>query len=308
MFKLLCVIGLRTIWMLFYLVSTVIKVNMELCWSFLTWSISIVTLPARALSALYREKLMERRVLEMQNELETIVWSREELEAHLQVAIKEHRLMDSILTELEDDHEKAIVKIELLENEVHELKSENLRLQEIQRKGFCEAGHKDYVACGISSLKLSDDGSEISVDNVITHKDCQETVSSCTPRPRRLSSLSSDDQLVAVQEKEVAVFQSLFSASLSVMVGLVIREAEDPCTPLVLALFTVVSMSLISVVRFFLTINKSASDVVALVSLNWFILGTLTYPTLPRVACILLPPVSTCLDRVLVHLFRASFS
>lgn len=84
--------------------------------------------------------------------------------------------------------------------------------------------------------------------------------------------------------KEVAVSQSLFSAMLSVLIGMVVWSDQEPCMPLVMALFMVVGMSLKSVVQFFSTVkNKPASDAVALLSLNWFILGTLTYPTLPRV-------------------------
>ena len=92
------------------------------------------------------------------------------------------------------------------------------------------------------------------------------------------------------QRREVALSQSLFSAILSLVVGIVVLEAEDPCMPLVVALFSVVAMSLKSVVQFFFTIkNKPASDAVALLSFNWFILGTLTYPTLPRVVRIFTP-------------------
>ncbi|KAJ4837818.1 hypothetical protein Tsubulata_029665 [Turnera subulata] len=92
------------------------------------------------------------------------------------------------------------------------------------------------------------------------------------------------------QRREVALSQSLFSALLSLLVGMIIWEAEDPCMPLVVALFIVVGMSLKSVVLFFSTIrNKPASEAVALLSFNWFILGTLTYPTLPKLARLLTP-------------------
>lgn len=90
--------------------------------------------------------------------------------------------------------------------------------------------------------------------------------------------------------RDVALSQSLFSAVLSLLVGLVIWKADDSCTPLVVALFSVVGVSLKSVVQFFSTIkNKPASDAVALLSFSWFILGTLTYPTLPIAARMLGP-------------------
>lgn len=80
-----------------------------------------------------------------------------------------------------------------------------------------------------------------------------------------------------------ALYRSLFSSILSLVVGMVIWEARNPCSPLVVALFFVVGMSLHSVVVFFSTIkNKPATDAVALLCLNCFILGTLSSPILPR--------------------------
>lgn len=55
---------------------------------------------------------------DMQIELENLAWDRKELQQHLQTAIKEHKLMELILAELEEEHDKAIAKIELLEGEV----------------------------------------------------------------------------------------------------------------------------------------------------------------------------------------------
>ncbi|KAM1305736.1 hypothetical protein ACFX2F_023229 [Malus domestica] len=91
---------------------------------------------------------------------------------------------------------------------------------------------------------------------------------------------------------------SLFSAVLSLVVGMIVWQAEDPCMPLIVALFSVVGMSLKSVVQFFSTIKKRpASDAVALLSFNWFILGTLT--TLPKVAHTVVPVALNFVDRAL---------
>lgn len=54
----------------------------------------------------------------MQIELENLAWDRKQLQQHLQIAIKEHKMMELILAELEEEHDKAIAKIELLEGEV----------------------------------------------------------------------------------------------------------------------------------------------------------------------------------------------
>ncbi len=57
---------------------------------------------------------------------------------------------------------------------------------------------------------------------------------------------------------------------------------QDPCTPLVIALFTVVGVSLANVVRFLSKIQSHQGFIaVALLSLNWFVLGTLAHPALP---------------------------
>lgn len=117
---------------------------------------------------------------------------------------------------------------------------------------------------------------------------------------------SVDDESLLERQRFVALHRSLFSAILSLLVGMIIWEAEDPCLPLVAALFTVVGMSMNSVVQFFSTMkNKPASDAVALLSLNWFMLGALTYPTLPRASHILAPPRATIrfADRIVSWLF-----
>lgn len=113
--------------------------------------------------------------------------------------------------------------------------------------------------------------------------------------------ISEGDETFQHVRKIVAIRQSLFSTFLSLLVGLIIWEAEDPCFPLVAALFAVVGMSISSVVHFFFTVkNKPASDAVALLSINCFMLGTLTCPTLPRLAIFCAPwPM-----RVLDWLFR----
>ncbi|CAN1804994.1 hypothetical protein LINPERHAP1_LOCUS24102 [Linum perenne] len=110
---------------------------------------------------------------------------------------------------------------------------------------------------------------------------------------RSTSHCSNMDEVL--EQRDVAFWQSVLSAMLSLTVGMIIYEAKDAnCMPLVVALYTVVGMSMKNVVKFFSTIdNKPASDAVALLSFNCFILGTLTYPTLPKVVRILGSLVST---------------
>lgn len=62
---------------------------------------------------------LEQQLHEMQLELETLAWDRKELEGHLQTAIEEHKSMECMLAELEDENDKAMAKIELLEGKVN---------------------------------------------------------------------------------------------------------------------------------------------------------------------------------------------
>lgn len=68
---------------------------------------------------------LEENLHEMQLELESLVWDRKKLEDHLQAAIRERKFMESMFEELEDEHDKAIEKIELLEREVNIKSSTN---------------------------------------------------------------------------------------------------------------------------------------------------------------------------------------
>lgn len=54
----------------------------------------------------------------LRNELENVLWDRKDLEEQLRVAIKERKMMEKMLVELEEEHDEAIVKIELLQGEV----------------------------------------------------------------------------------------------------------------------------------------------------------------------------------------------
>lgn len=80
--------------------------------------------------------------------------------------------------------------------------------------------------------------------------------------------------------RAVARRRSLFSLGMSLAVGAVAWSADAPCLPLLAGLFAVVGVSMRSVSR----LRRGAADAVALLSLNWFLLGVLTSPMLPGVA------------------------
>ncbi|XP_010536146.1 PREDICTED: uncharacterized protein LOC104811203 [Tarenaya hassleriana] len=290
----------------------------------------LLTLPIRFFAFIPRERLLEQSMYEMHCELENLEWNREEIEKNLQAAINEYRVMESELAELAEDHNEAISKIEKLEIELQDLKEENLRLKEVQGKGhWSTKGHaeadKDPTTSstegrsahsGTSASKSRHDQHTANLQATrptkIPHgqkRKADGTVLRSPPYPFGNDTVlkGEGESEVIGSERGIALSRSIFSAVLSVLVGLIISEAkqEDLCTPLVGALFTVVGISLKSVVQFFSSVkNKPASDAVALMSLNWFILGTLTYPTLPRMARTVAPALFSTTGSVLTSIGR----
>lgn len=334
LFKLLCMFGLKTVFLFINLwidlVKAVVSFYVNLFWRIIIWAVAFICLPGRILTALQRERRLQLHLHDMQIELENLAWDRKELQEHLQTAIKEQKMMELILTELEEEHDKVIAKIELLVGELQELKTENLRLKEIQGKSYWNFKGRnetrdvhniaiaDYgIPYGIPSWKSSYDGSGIVLQDLVMHKDAwgeeskpktelqflrneSKYVGPADPVMPDMNTRIVDMGEVLNQRRVIAMKQSLFSAGLSLLVGMIIWQAEDPCMPLVVAIFIVVCISLKSVVEFFLTINnRPASDAVALLSFNWFILGTLTYPTLPRVAHVVAPVALNLTDPAL---------
>ncbi|XP_021736041.1 uncharacterized protein LOC110702614 [Chenopodium quinoa] len=315
MLKLMFFLFMRSLWLSIVtwmqLLGLIVNWHANMCWRFIQWTVSITTLPIRALGALRRVKVMERLLQEMQNELESLSWDSEKLAGHLRLAVKEHHLMESMLADLEEKHDKAIGKIEFLEKEVTRLIDKNLRLKEVQTKGICDPGkvemsidpekdERPWHSRKSGNYNFQEDlqfpqTPRTTKEQLQTGMDPSGLVDPLTPL---IFSSNVDVDAALNQRREVALSQSLFSSLLSLLVGMIIWEAKDPCMPLVLALFTVVGMSLRSVVQFFSTIrNRPAADAVALLSVNWFILGTLSYPTLPKVAHMLSPVISTFLGQ-----------
>ncbi|KAJ8774075.1 hypothetical protein K2173_009506 [Erythroxylum novogranatense] len=275
------------------LVKTAISVHLDILRKTIICTIALVALPERIVTALQRERLLEQNLHEMQNVVSDLVHRKNEVQNQLQIAIKEREILESILAEFDEENDRVIAQIELLEHELRHLKVENLQLKAIQRKDLWDFKDDDIsdntkntdiartsdILYGIPSWR-----SDYEASKRMMHKDAWGT--ECKSKEEVLIPGCFSQQMdrnESLNRRRKAASQSLFSAVLSLLVGMIIWEAEDPCVPLVVALFGVVVMSLQSVVQLFSNMrNRPASDAVVLLSLNWFILGALTYPTLPK--------------------------
>ncbi|KAK1367690.1 Golgin subfamily A member like [Heracleum sosnowskyi] len=298
----------------FSILWTSIFLHVHIFWRLLVWTGALLSLPGRLLNALQRNRLMEMHLQEMQYVLETIIWEKKQLKERLKTANKDRRMMEVMLAELEEEHDQAIVKMESLESELQAIKNEKNQLKEVPEKSLRSSKDPAETASSQSAIdadkfaithevytwKPGGHGSDLALRSLL-QEDIREdeskvkaavqhfvkdgSKSSPTIISYKSASISKHSNVDEILDhrRDVALSQSLFSAILSLLVGTVIWKAEDPCMPLVVALFSVVVVSLKSVIQFFSTIkNRPASDAVALLSFSWFILGTLTYPTLPK--------------------------
>lgn len=62
---------------------------------------------------------LERLIIQLQGHVERLISEKDLLEERLQLAQKDRRLIEKIFDEIEEEHEKALCRIDLLENEVH---------------------------------------------------------------------------------------------------------------------------------------------------------------------------------------------
>lgn len=62
---------------------------------------------------------LEVQLDRLNSELENVIWEKKEIMGQLNMANKERIMVEAMLVELEDEHDEAIAKIELLEGEVN---------------------------------------------------------------------------------------------------------------------------------------------------------------------------------------------
>ncbi|XP_022976798.1 uncharacterized protein LOC111477072 isoform X1 [Cucurbita maxima] len=273
------------------LLKTSVSLHLNILWTTLMWIIAFVSLPGRILAALKRERQLQKNLQFLAIEFDNVLWERKELQKQFQTAMKEQKMMELMLDELEMINEKATNKIALLESEVQKLRNENHRLQEIKGKAYWSLKGFDVKS---EAQKTSRVGSNITY-GISSCSSSYSDSSLLQDLSRSEASKDEDEDITEIldEQREVAVHRSLFSTLLSLLVGVIIWKAEEPHLCLVVALMFVVSISLKSVVEFFTTIkNKPALDAVSLLSFNWFVLGILAYPTLPNMARLLAPLAS----------------
>lgn len=288
-------------------VKSIIDFNVGILWKIVVLLVAFVSLPVRVFTALQRERALEMNVRELRTRLENMIWENKELEERLHRAVKERKITETVLEEIDDEHEKVLSRIDQLENELQDLREENQRLQEMHGKvqhdykaSVEKIGYNKHEdASPAKSWSTSYKSSCVPVQDMILHENpwtdyMQKTKHQDHLLPKASIDYYPRDEIteddILERRRVTALSRSLFSSIMSLIVGIIIYEAENPCMPLVAALFFVVGMSLNSVLQFFTTIkNKPAFDAVTLLSINWFVLGTLTYPLLPGITRMLGP-------------------
>ncbi|KAM3355013.1 hypothetical protein ACQJBY_025651 [Aegilops geniculata] len=275
-----------------------VRLPMLLFCDAMVWAVTFLTFPVRLLAAADTERKLERLVGEMQGQMERVVWENRDLEQRLRAALKENATMEDILDEMEEENEEAFARIDQLESQLKALKKENMRLKEQRGKSVWDKAAATVAVAGNGGGKKKAgeprpwEGQEEEEEDAAAQKDRPVVY-----RPGDIDAFppsEARDQLLRATARR----RSLFSLGMSLAVGGIAWSADKPCLPLLAGLVAVVGMSMCSVSRLFrapagrrgLPPASAASDgAVALLSLNWFLLGVLTYPMLPGVARAVVP-------------------
>uniref|UniRef100_A0ACD5XL33 Uncharacterized protein n=1 Tax=Avena sativa TaxID=4498 RepID=A0ACD5XL33_AVESA len=288
-----------------HLAVAAVQLPALLCLEAMLSAVAFMTWPLRLLAAADRERKLDRLLADMQVQMERVVWENRDLEQRLRAALKEQAAMEEILDEMEEEQEDAFARIDLLESQVRALKKENMRLNEHKGNSMWD---KAATAASVAGQVVGG-GGEKAVDGKRAPKALDVCVADDETEVAVFESVTSSPPSFAVAERESRLVEltarrrSLFSVGMSLAVGGIAWSADAPCLPLVAGLLTVVGMSMCSVARLFrapaptrarrgglVSATPAAADgAVALLSLNWFLLGVLTYPMMPGVARAVVP-------------------
>eukprot|EP00249_Psilotum_nudum_P011397 c23147_g1_i2 orf=526-1464(+) len=231
------------------------------------------------LTALQRQKLLEAQIHDIQIQLEESMQNNREMKRKLDLTLKDHTHIEELLSQADDKNIESNVKIQVLEIQVQELEAQRLALQ-LQQNRLSKAIHEMGVG-------------EKNINCKVGRQDSHSRFKNPSGKVVRMDQPAPMNEEALLHWRGVALASSIFSASLALLVAMVAWEAEDPCMPLVVALFIVVCVSLKSVMHLFLGVDKRPGfDAVALLSFNSFIMGTLAFPALPIVAKSITPALT----------------
>ncbi|KAL6616752.1 hypothetical protein ACP70R_039022 [Stipagrostis hirtigluma subsp. patula] len=288
----------------------------------MVWAVSFLAFPLRMLAAVDRERELGGLMAEMQAQMDELVWENGALEEKLEAALREREAMEAVLDEMEEEHDDAFARIDALEAQLKALRQENMRLNEHKGKSMWDKTAAAAAAAEAGVVRRGNDGKTSYGKKAASPRGAggeQEAAAA----PREKDALQSADasylllgspsfassEAVEQQGKVVARRRSLFSLGMSLAVGAVAWSADAPCLPLLAGLFAVVGVSMRTVSRACAPLRRSgpaAADAVALLSLNWFLLGVLTAPMLPGVARAVVPRAGRVLGPAIAWLAAAT--
>ncbi|MCO5583758.1 hypothetical protein L7F22_037672 [Adiantum nelumboides] len=290
-------------------------VNIYVClWSEIgSLTVKILVLPFRIYDAIQKEDKMEEELQQMK-QLHTESQERvRELLCELELVLEECRQHKLDCEKVEGEKRAILKKFQVLQSRVMRLEEENDILKEREERALKGRHEQSIIALQQNNMGNDRSNIESQKKECIMERDRSKDEFTYTKYPRApaLVCITGETPLqldhrngsalghtakrtashIARYEAwEAAILSSLFSVFLTILVGAIAWESQDPCVPLVVAVFMVVCMSLKTVAQFLLSIyNGPGFDAVALLSFNWFILGTLAYPVLPRIASIVAP-------------------
>lgn len=248
-----------------------------LCCEAMAWAVTFLAFPLRMLTAVERERKLGWLVAEMQAQMDDLAWENAALEDRLRAALREREAVEAVLDDVEDEHEDALARIHVLDAQLKALRQENVRLNEHKGKSRWDdkPAAQPQAASHQSDDKLKPAAKRDREDAAVptTAQSANHAGGGLASEPPPV------DDYDALQATAVARCRSLFSLGISLAVGAVAWSADAPCLPLLAGLFAVVAVSMRSVSR----LRRRAGDdgAVALLGLNWFLLGLLTSPMLP---------------------------
>ncbi|CAA6667098.1 unnamed protein product [Spirodela intermedia] len=126
-------------------------------------------------------------------------------------------VIETLFAKMEQEQDKALEKIDFLENE--DLREENLQVSEHQGKSFWD----DRRQYGKGDSRVHEG---VPLAWTAGYDDAEAPTPGDDPRA---SAEGFVEEAALEKRRYVALYQSTFSVVLSLLVGLIVWEAEDPC-------------------------------------------------------------------------------